>query len=212
MLEKVKLKGREYLVWVTSNPPTRDEFLSPLASELEIREKYFNPSPRQVVIDVGAQYGNYTLDACSLGAKVYAFEPNPESFEILRRNVEVNGFTNCTLLNFGLWSKTDKLLIAGYAPHSDWRGRFRVIALDEWVELNGMTKVDFIKIDTEGAELEILKGGLNTLRRFKPKLLVEVHTFVKETLLPDVEDLMKGLGYSCERIPRPPATMVYATW
>ena len=110
----------------------------------------------------------------------------------------------------GLWSCEKELSIEDYAPHSGWRGRFKATTLDEWVESSGITRIDFIKIDTEGAELEILKGGLNCLKRFKPKLLVEAHTFVEESLLPNVEELLKSLGYSCERILRHPATMIYA--
>ena len=208
-VERVELGDRGYLIWVTKNPATKDEFMEPLTSEREIRLKHFNPKRGDVVIDVGAQYGNYTLDACSLGARVYAFEPNPQSYEILKRNVELNRFDNCSLFNLGLWNENGEISIEDYAPHSGWRGKFKTITLDRWVESNEIDRIDFIKIDTEGAELEILKGGLNTLRRFKPKLIVEVHTFVKESLLSDVENYLKDLGYECEKIPRPPAVMIY---
>jgi len=205
VVERVKLKDREYTIWVTSDRATRDEFYD----ELEIRDRYFKVGSGDVVIDIGSQYGNYTLDACSLGARVYAFDPNPKTYGTLKANLELNGFDSHRLFNLGLWSRSGELSIKDYAPHSDWEGKFRATTLDEWAELHGVNRIDFIKIDTEGAELEILKGGLNSIKRFKPKLLVEVHTFVNESLLPAVEDFLKGLGYSCERIPRPPATMVY---
>ena len=208
VVERIKLRDKECLIWVTQ-PATWDEFVGPSTSESEIREKYFIIKSGDVVVDVGASFGNYTLDGCLHGAKVYAFEPVPSRYEILAKNVELNNLDNCSLFNLGLWSKSGEISLEDYAPHADWRGKFRVTTLDEWVESNSINRIDFIKADTEGAELEILKGSSNTLRRFKPKLLVEVHTFVDESLLPAVEDFLKGLGYSCERIPRPPATMVY---
>ena len=207
-VERVRLKDRECLIWITL-PATWDEFMDPPTSEREIREKYFTVKPGDVVVDVGASFGNYTLDGCLHGAKVYAFEPVPSRYEILARNVELNNLDNCSLSNLGLWSKSGEISLEDYAPHADWRGKFKVTTLDEFVESNGIRRIDFIKIDTEGAEFEILNGCVNSMRRFRPKLLVEVHTFVDETLLPDVENMLKGLGYTCERIPRPPAVMVY---
>ena len=56
-------------------------------------------------------------------------------------------------------------------------------------------RVDFLKIDTEGAELEVLKGGIETIKKYKPKLLLELHLFKDRNMSKKLEDFLGPLGY-----------------
>jgi FkbM family methyltransferase len=136
--------------------------------------------PGDTFIDVGANFGYYTVLASKLvgpTGRVIAFEPDPRSFELLRRNVERNGCTNVVLEQKALADKPGTLTL--HVSDSN-RGAHSVIAagtenvshtvdvpaipLDDY--LKGRDgRVDLVKIDTEGAEGFILAGMQDTLRK-----------------------------------------------
>jgi len=183
--------------------------------EKEIREQYWNIKPGEVVVDVGASYGSYTLTACAMGAQVYAFEPEPTVYADLVRNLELNGwlYTRCTPFNLGLWSVQGIVSMKSYAPH--WpqhtiSGDYNMTTLDNLVGIDQPKRVDWLKVDVEGAEVPVLVGGLETLRRFHPRLLVECHVFLDKEILEKIEALLIPLDYRLEEIERPPCVMLYA--
>lgn len=136
--------------------------------------------PGMTVVDIGANIGYYTLLAAgAVGpkGKVYGFEPEPRNFELLRRNVMVNGLNWATLSDKALWNEagTAQLFTThGYAAcggHTlcggdahDTRPSIAVetITLDAF--LSDDRKVDVIKIDAEGAEPFILEGMQEVIR------------------------------------------------
>ena len=138
------------------------------------------------IVDVGANIGYYTvLGAQAVGSsgRVYAFEPDPSSFGYLERNVEVNGYKNVVLEQKALTNKPGTLRL--YLATSNL-GDHRIYPTGDraYVEVEGVTlddyleglerNVDFIKIDTQGAEVVILEGMRKTLERNRGvKLAVE---------------------------------------
>lgn len=134
-------------------------------------------------IDVGANIGWLSLvgaNAVGINGKVIAFEPVPSTFEILKSNKELNKFSQITLHQFALGNSEEIVTIY---PETDNRGgasilnhesdcgiEIEVKKLDN-LELN--TKVDVIKIDVEGFELDVLKGAFKTIKKDKPKLIIE---------------------------------------
>jgi len=68
--------------------------------------------------------------------------------------------------------------------------------LDSIVEGLGLKRVDVIKIDTEGAEVQVLKGGVKTIMRFRPYIVVEV----RNRNIDQFKQIMEDLGYLCEKI------------
>jgi hypothetical protein len=75
----------------------------------------------------------------------------------------------------------------------------RVRSLDSFLaERPGIDRVDWIKIDVEGAELGVLRGGERTLKRYKPNLLVELHEFHRADISLEVWSYLSALGYSCD--------------
>jgi FkbM family methyltransferase len=149
--------------------------------------------PGDVVVDVGANIGYFTLLASKLvgeRGRVYAFEPAPETFALLKRSIAANDSGNVCALQKALWNvrASGKLLLEG----ENW-GANRIIdsetgghsievemvSMDEFFE-NGHQKVDVVKIDAEGAEINILNGATAVLQKnpdlvlfaeFNPKLL-----------------------------------------
>lgn len=175
--------------------------------EADFREAHFRPTEGEVFVDVGASYGAYSLSAAALGAEVHAFEPEPSVFADLRRNAEVNGFP-MDLHNVGLWDKAETVDMASYAPH--WPPGtitvpFRMSTLDSFA----YPRVDWLKVDVEGAEVEVLLGAMETIARCRPRIIVECHTFLDPTLTERCAALLGG--YSIEVVERPPCVMLVAT-
>lgn len=141
----------------------------------------------QTVIDVGASIGLYTIFFAKMvgnNGKVYAFEPEPKNFELLKKNVEINGFDNVILENKAV-SNTSGVVkmeisnnIANHRITNDnSKTTFDVqsVSLDEYFK-DKSNKIDFIKIDTEGYDGYVILGALNIIEKNSfLKLMVEFH-------------------------------------
>ena len=137
--------------------------------------------PGDVVVDVGANTGYYTLIAAKLvgdSGRVYAFEPDPVSFELLQRNVRLNRLHNVVLERKAVSNENGvlKLYIAEenkgdhriYQPEGEQRESVSVDAVSLNSYFEGLhATVDFVKVDTQGAELSILLGMDELVRRSK---------------------------------------------
>ncbi len=143
--------------------------------------------PGDVVVDVGANVGYYTVLAGLLvgdTGRVYAFEPDPQNFELLRRNVALNGLHNVILENKAASNEAGQLSLyldeenkgdhRIYQPEGEQRRSIDVeaVRLDDYFE-GVEDSVDFVKIDTQGAEFAILEGALGILAR-SPGLVMAV--------------------------------------
>jgi len=153
--------------------------------------------PGRIVLDIGAHVGHFTILAASTvgaGGEVYAFEPAPSNYQRLRENLRLNAFA--AHVEAVPIAVSDRLGTAGffddgrtggteYSMFSSRHGKHGVAfsaptePLDHFAEKHGLPSVDFIKIDTEGAELAVLCGADNILRK-NPHilLLIELHPWV----------------------------------
>jgi FkbM family methyltransferase len=152
--------------------------------------------PGDTFIDVGANLGEYALWAAKLtgySGKVLAFEPLTEMFDLLNTNVALNEDfkKNIVTIKCGLSDSVEEVPIytSGNAGidglheglptifKTDSRNIFveniKLDTLDNQVEKSALSKVDWIKIDVEGAELKVLRGAKKTIKRFHPALLLE---------------------------------------
>jgi FkbM family methyltransferase len=172
----------------------RDDFLFMTNHENEIME-YFIPKEGDIVIDVGAHIGLYTLIAAKKvgpSGKVIAIEPDPENFKILKKNILLNKLSNVETLECAVYSTKEKLKL--FLPElEEGRTIFNTVmqdrartsnnfleveanTLDNILESINITEVNWIKIDVEGAELEVLKSAVNTLSSNKNiTLVIEIH-------------------------------------
>jgi len=115
-----------------------------------------------VIIDVGANIGYYTVLMAKFVKKVYAFEPEKEAFEILKKNIKENNLKNVVLFNKAVGSKRGSKFLKTDSENfgnsrivtSNTKQVTRIVRLDEVIK----EKVDLIKIDVQGYELEVLKG------------------------------------------------------
>ena len=133
-------------------------------------EKYVQPGA--VVLDVGAHLGYYTRIFSQLVGEsgvVFAFEPCPENYPILKHNLSAASFHNVKIINKAVSEQNGSaslFISSGHSMHSlnagfeDEQGKVDVetIALDSFFAENNIDNVDFIKIDVEGAEPLVLRG------------------------------------------------------
>jgi FkbM family methyltransferase len=183
--------------------------------EFDFRNKYWKIKKNDVVFDIGASYGSYALTAAVMDAKVYCFEPEPAVFQDLLANIVLNGFnTICYPFNVGMWDEEASIDMKSYAPHWPDRGiscDYNMKTLDQVVADMGITRLDWIKIDVEGAEEQVISGGKLSISKFKPKLIIECHVFLNQRIVNNIKKALLLLGnYKFEEILRDPCVLLYA--
>jgi FkbM family methyltransferase len=140
-----------------------------------------------VCADVGAHLGYITLLlAKSVGptGKVVAFEPFPNNFQVLQSNIALNGYKNVVLENKAVMDQSGWVSLKPYGddplPYSTFAhsgsGGCAAVSLDDYWG-NRTDRLNFVKIDVEGAEAAVLKGMERIMCRDRPILLVELHAF-----------------------------------
>jgi FkbM family methyltransferase len=203
MLLKVSVPKYNYKFYCRIN---NEDYTFMTGHEDEI-EEHFTPKGGDTVVDVGAHAGHYTLlSSKRVGAngKVITIEADPSNFEILNRNIKLNGLTNVIPINYAVYSKQTKLKLylpveeSGFSIYNTIMiNRAKIDekfievnanTLDYLLQQNGIRDANWIKIDVEGAEFEVLKGAHNILSNSKDiALLIEVHG--KDNYKPVVEFL-----------------------
>jgi len=157
----------------------------------EVYDRYFKPEKGSIVVDIGAHVGTYTIKAASRignNGHVYAIEPSPESYALLKHNIKINSFNNITPLNIALSNQNGKqklylhyqLSHATVVNPSNKYVNVDSRKLDDIIQQHTSKRIDIIKIDAEGAEKEILLGALNTLTHSTSKVVVAAYHYPEE--------------------------------
>jgi len=162
-----------------------------------------------VCLDVGANIGLYSLGLSALAPKgrVYAFEPSPSAFGHLQSNLQVNRATNVVASNLAVSDTTgtvhfhdfsffsagsfssDEGSLLSSESYGSQSFEAATTTLDELVADRKLDRVDFVKVDVEGAELSVLAGAEKTLATFRPITVLEFNTFgftIHQSVLPQV--------------------------
>lgn len=166
---------------------------------------WFQPRKGDVFVDIGSHVGKYAIATAKVVGEeglVVAVEPHPETFKALQRNVKLNHLRNLVALNLAAWNHSCRLKF--YVGGTSSEFSVHRSCYDNSVDVQAkrmdellihdlkLWRVDWVKIDVEKAELEVLQGLEETLIRFKPKLLIEVWGKNMEM----VKALLKRYGYS----------------
>ena len=156
-----------------------------------IREKFWYPNikPGDVVVDAGAGWGSYALTAAVLGANTYAFEPDLRIFKDLEINIKENNLTNVTTSSFGLSDTTSTI---------EWEEipAMHLIRLDDY----GLDRLDFLKLDIEGFEFKALHGAQELIKKYRPRMLIEMHLMYDRDILHKIAPFIytQADGYQLE--------------
>ena len=160
--------------------------------------------PGDIVVDVGANIGTFSVYAKVCGAsRVISFEPFPDNYRMLRRNVEQNQLDNMTCVNQAVTGSRNRRKMGLHAidpgSHSLVTGSFECTVdvecctLGDVFERFALTKIDYLKMDCEGAEYEILENSTSNLRQIR-RISMETQTTPDRTE-EDVEKLLSGYGF-----------------
>ena len=201
-------------------PCTLDDYFNLTLREADIIE-HFCPKKNDIVIDVGAHLGRYTIISANIvgdEGKVVALEASPLVFEKLKRNIKLNKLSNTTSMNYAVYSKKTKIKL--FFPNEEFKdtvynsvmsnrsqniGKFVNVdanTLDNIIDSIGIQEeqVNWIKIDVEGAELEVLRGSTRILSKSKNiALLIEIHNIDEEkNLYREIIDLLTKYNFKIE--------------
>lgn len=158
----------------------------------------------KVMLDIGANIGNHTLffmKECGMSFS-YCFEPIKKVFDILSKNILINGLNDKTCLyNFAVGETDGKAEIASF--HSDNlggtclrkqdNGQIRVVSIDS---LHINDDVAFVKIDVEGFELNVILGMQKLLKEKHPIIFIEV----RGCFFDRINEILVAMGYECELV------------
>jgi len=154
-----------------------------------------------VVIDAGAWAGEYSAYCACKGAKVYAFEPSSQSYELLERTSALNenriipikmGLGNeCATFQISIGNAAGNLIVEDTMKNDDNTEPVVITTLDTFIEENGIEKVDFLKADIEGYERKFLEGAKSTIQKFLPKIAICTYH------LPDDAEVLETLIKDC---------------
>ena len=181
--------------------------------ELELLEKAVFPHlpANGDCLDIGANIGHHAIFFSDHFRTVYAFEPNPKTFELLRFNSSL--VTNVYPCNYGLSSKSQSVQAtldrrnmggASIEPNSAvakqpmWRvdnANFELRMLDECMAGEETCTISFLKIDVEGHEYEVLLGGRSLIEKNKPVIALEILPNSSEEGPPKELRFLEALGY-----------------
>jgi len=167
----------------------------------------------KTVVEIGANTGSLTrLLSQAVGREgiVVAVEPNPLVYWILRLGLRSS--MNVKTMNVGIWKAgkgremlwfgVDLFNTRGASIKTDYGASIgtmcRFISLDDLVSSLGLAKIDYLLIDAEGAESDVIDGGMHTLRATFPRVLVECHTTVTDGVVGSVSARLEGMGYERE--------------
>lgn len=184
--------------------------------ELETRESWWKIEPGQHVLDVGADFGSYTLSALAQGAgQVWAWSPpfkhpsEPVEAMTMLRSVEANHWLDrLNLSTHGLWNaegwlaavdgprmakffETQSDALACIEGQDGHCATFPVARLDMY----RVPRADWMKLDVEGAELAVLEGARETIQRCRPKILFENHVHLDPDCEQKCRAYLEELGY-----------------
>jgi FkbM family methyltransferase len=173
-------------------------------------------APGDVFYDIGANVGFFTLVGARLvgpAGRVVAFEPVPWCARAVGRNIELNGFQHAQIQQraVGAADGSARLLVVGEASwshlestgrHADVREEIdvEVVCIDSLVAAGSIPPPDVLKIDTEGAELQVVEGARETIARHRPAIVCELHD-TNEAFVA----LMDELGYATSNLDGPDA-------
>jgi len=167
-------------------------------------------------IDIGAHIGYYTLVLAKCvgpAGRIISFEPLPVNLALLRKNVQLNDLQQVQVEAQAVFSRNEELTITvpDDAPNSgeasvlpvEGAKQFRVPAttLDSFCSGTGF-KPNFLKMDVEGAEYDVLLGAKETIAQSRPKMLIELHHFDGNLAGHPVPELLASWNYEIQWIDR----------
>jgi len=196
----------------SSHRPAAQAILLGLVYEPDTIEYILANCKEGDIVQAGAYFGDFLpalSESCGENAKIWSFEPSSENYRCARITLDLNGIENVELHNIGLGSEDSEVDLRirdgdGYASgggstimdSTSSDGSFEKVTVRPIDEVIGDEReVSIIQLDVEGYEINALSGGIKTISRCKPILIVEVHPGSDTLESPWFKENILGLGY-----------------
>ncbi|MEK9194540.1 MAG: FkbM family methyltransferase, partial [Patescibacteria group bacterium] len=184
-----------------------------LFNQVWLKQNYlprgFEIKKSDLIIDIGAHIGFFSILAAAQAkeGRVYSFEPAPENFKMFRENIKANGIQNILPFNEAVADKVGErdfiLYSKSTGAHSfiysktDEKNIIKVktVSLDEFVKKNGISSIDFLKMDCEGAEYGILFNCLPETLKKIGKISMEYHNMDEERNVNRLKTFLERNGF-----------------
>ena len=228
-VKKIEITNKNIFFYIESLSKKKFIILSPVKNDsrsipVEIFNfKKFEPSESQIlfniakksknIIDIGANLGWYSINFSQLKNvnSIHSFEPIQETFKLLKRHVKLNDCKKVVLNNIGLLDNEKNIPFfvsneLGSASIKNIQNKkkikkvlCKISTLDSYIKKKKI-KCDLIKVDTEGSELQVFKGAINTIKKNKPVIFTEMlrkWTSKFNHHPNDIINFFNNLDYSC---------------
>ncbi len=187
-----------------------NEALYPIVDDFNYYQHCYKVKPEDVVIDAGANCGHLSVFFSKLvgqKGKIFAFEPDKFNIERIQTNMSLNEdlVDNIKIQDLLLWDKNELIDFyeagtvgssAVWMPDTEHCVKKQAVTIDEWVKNNNIQKLDFIKMDIEGAEIEALDGAVVTIKSLKPNFAIaSYHVVNGEQTYVKVEAFFDRMNY-----------------
>lgn len=172
-------------------------------------------SETDIFYDIGANVGYYSLLVSKICDKVISFEPLPNNLFYIKQHLKLNNIQNVTLIeaavldvkgfsNFSIGLRPS----TSHITQSSNAIKVKTVKIDELVKEEIIAPPTIMKIDIEGSEFLALKGASDTIKKYKPKIFLEIHG---EDLMEKCSNLLKKLGYANKIIEKEGMTRIYSS-
>jgi FkbM family methyltransferase len=158
-----------------------------------------------IVVEVGEYVGDHTVDLAKRCKHVHAFEGHKPSYYLLGANLLLNDCMNVTTYNLCIGNNNkvsgkipDANNIAAYIYKQSKNGKTTAVRLDD--VLVYLDKLDFLKIDVEGMDLEVMLGAQQLIGDFKPRIVYEFSWPLSKQKHVEYESFLKQFGYTTTKL------------
>lgn len=185
-------------------------------------EKFYKIKPGDIVIDIGAHIGCFTIRASKKvgrDGKVIAIEPQQQNIKILEKNIKENNLENVVVIDKGVWSKKEekKLFISpntgghSFFKRTEHVNLIKTDLLDNILSNLKIDKVNFIKMDIEGAEIEALKGMEKTLEEPLNMAIAAYHQINGQKTYKTIDPILREKGFKISKENGIDGEIIYAS-
>jgi len=187
-----------------------NEALYPIVDDFNYYQHGYKVQAEDVVIDAGANCGHLSVFFSKIvgpRGKIFAFEPDKFNIERIHKNISLNPdlTDNIIIQDLLLWDKNELIDFyeagtvgssAVWKPDGEHCVKKQAVTIDSWVANNTIQKLNFIKMDIEGAEIEALDGCVETIKTLKPNFAIASYHIVNgERTHIKVEQFFKTMNY-----------------
>lgn len=208
--ENSSLKDLIYKTKIHSTSIITNEALYHISPDFDYYQNYYQIKQNDIVLDAGANCGHlsiYFSKKVGSGGTIFAVEPDIMNIERIKKNMSLNSdlSNNIIIQEFLLWNENTVIDFheagtvgssAIWIPDINNVVKKQAIKIDDWVVMNNLNKLDFIKMDIEGAEIEALEGCINTILSMKPNFAIaSYHVVNNEPTYIKLEKFFSDLMY-----------------